>query len=51
MTEDQKLPESAVPKSPAEVDLKLKELIRGLADEEKPKAIRILKRLAREARS
>ena len=48
MTDDQK---SAVPKSPAEVDLRLKELIRGLADEAKPEAIRFLKRLVREARS
>ncbi len=49
MTDDQKLPKSAVPKSPTEVDLKLKEIIRGLADEAKPEAIRILKRLNRGA--
>ena len=48
MTDNQK---SAVPESPAEVDLKLKELIRGLADEAKPEAIRIIKRIIEETRS
>ena len=45
MTDDQK---SAVPKSPSADDLKLKEIIRGLADEEQPEAIRILKRIIAE---
>ena len=48
MTDDQKLPKSAVPKSPTEVGLKIKEIILGLTDEEKPEALRILKRIIEE---
>ena len=48
MKDDQK---SAVPKPPSADDLKLKEIIRNLADEAKPEAIRFLKRLVREVRS
>ena len=48
MTEDQK---SAVPKSPSADDLKLREIIRGIADDEKPEAIRLLERLVGESQS
>ena len=48
MTDDQK---SAVPEPPTEVDLRLKEIIRGLSDDEKPEAIRILKRIIEETRA
>ena len=48
MTDDQK---SAVPKSPSADDLKLREIIRGIADEDKPEAIRIIKRIIEETRA
>ena len=51
MTDDQKLSPSTVPEPPTEVDLKLKQIIRGLADEAKPEAIRILRRIIEETRA
>ena len=48
MTDNRK---SAVPKSPSADDLKLREIIRGIADDEKPEAIRILRRIVEETRA
>ncbi len=39
---------TADPKPPSADDLKLKKIILGLADEEKPEALRILKRIIEE---
>ena len=51
MTDDRKLPKSTAWKPPSADDLKLREIILGIADEEKPEAIRILRRIIEETRA
>ena len=51
MKDNPKPSKSTAWKPPSADDLKLREIIRGIADEEKPEAIRILKRIIEETRA